>query len=141
MKDKIILLVAVLAGVLAFALTHQYLKSEKEKLYKGAAKVKVLVAKRDLPAGAVIRGTQDLAQKSVFKSAVGANVFKPEDLSLVINKSLLFSVNSGDPLMWSYVDMPASKGSGLSPRIQPGMRAGVDCRWRRSRCERTGCAE
>lgn len=123
MKDKIILIIAVLAGLLAFLMTHQYLKNEREKIYAGAAKIKVLVAKQDLPAGAILRGTEDLAQKSVFKSAVGANVFKPEDLGLVINKSLLFSLNKGDPLMWSYVDMPENRGGGLASRIQPGLRA------------------
>lgn len=123
MKDKLILLAAVIAGILAFVLTHQYLSREREKLYEGAEKVKVLVALRDLPAGAVLRGAEDLAMKSVFKSAVGSNVVRPDDLGLVVNKSLLYSLEAGEPLWWSYIDMPRDRRGGLAPRIQSGMRA------------------
>jgi len=73
MKDRLILAAAIVIGILAFVLTHQYLKSERDKLYAGAAKVKILAAGQDLPAGTV-REFSDLAQKSVYKAAGGAKI-------------------------------------------------------------------
>lgn len=122
MKQKAILLVAVLVGVFAFAMTHQYLQAEREKLYAGAEKIKTIVATEDLPAGSVL--TMDvLAQKSVFKSAVGGQAVLPDDLNTVIGKKLRYMVRRNDPLLWSMVDIPERLRFGLSPMIKPGLRA------------------
>ena len=44
MKTKIVLIAAVVVGLVAFVLTGQYLKSEREKLYAGAEKVRILAS-------------------------------------------------------------------------------------------------
>jgi len=122
MKQKAILLVAVLIGVVAFAMTHRYLQAERDKLYAGAEKIKTIVVTEDLPAGAVL--TQEvLAQKSVFKSAVGGQAVLPDDLNTVLGKKLRYMVRRNDPLLWSAVDIPERLRYGLSPMIKPGMRA------------------
>jgi pilus assembly protein CpaB len=122
MRDKIILGLSLLVGVLAFVLTHQYLKSERDRLYAGAEKITVIVAKRDLPAGTVLE-TGDLALNAVFKKAVGANVFRADDLNLLLNKKLLFSLKRADPVLWSHVERPQDRAGGLAPMIKSGLRA------------------
>ena len=122
MKDKIILLVAVLVGILAFVFTNSYLRGERDKLFKGAEKIPVLIAKRDMPAGTVI-STADIAIYEVFKDAVGQNVLSQADIRTVLNKKLKYSVKRGDPLFWSSIDMPARGLGGLAPTIQSGLRA------------------
>ena len=54
MQQRIVLAIAILAGILAFGLTHRYLKNERERITAGYKKVLVLAAKKDLPAGTVL---------------------------------------------------------------------------------------
>ncbi len=123
MKQKIVLLLSVLCGLIAFFLTARYLETEKEKLYKGAEKIDVLAAARDLSVGTVIDPSKDLGKLTVFKSAVGENVCKLDDVDTVRDKKILFPLRKSDPLMWSYVDMPDRGRAGLANMVQPGMRA------------------
>ncbi|MFT5125993.1 MAG: Flp pilus assembly protein CpaB, partial [Verrucomicrobiales bacterium] len=122
MKQKIVLIIAILMGLLAFVLTHSYLKAERAKLLKGYQKIVVLVAKAELPAGTLLT-LDDLAKKSVFQSAVGGNIFLPEDLARLENKKLLLPLKRGEPVWWSHVDLPRGNRSGLAPMIRIGMRA------------------
>jgi len=122
MKNKLVLIVALLVGILAFWLSARYLASERAKLYEGAVKVKVVVAKRNLPAMTPLE-TTDLAVKSVYKSAVGDNVFMLEDLDKIKGKILKYALQRGEPVWWSHVDMPREIESGLSPIIRKGRRA------------------
>jgi pilus assembly protein CpaB len=114
--------VAVLVAGLAFLMNWSYLRKEREALYEGAAKVKVIVPKRDLPSMTMLT-LEDLALNEVFKSSVGANAFYEDDLDSLLGKKLLYTVKRGDPLLWSQVDMPRRIRSGLSPVIEKGKRA------------------
>jgi pilus assembly protein CpaB len=122
MKSKIILIAAVVVGLVAFLLAGQYLKSEREKLYAGAEKTRILASARDLPAGTVLK-FEDIGGKSVYKTAVGENVFRPDDLNLVLDKRLIYPLKAGEPLWWSHVDVPQPGRGGLSAMVKPGMRA------------------
>jgi pilus assembly protein CpaB len=122
MKSKIVLIAAVVVGLAAFLLTGQYLKSEREKLYAGAEKVRILASARDLLAGTVLK-FEDIGGKSVYKTAVGENVFRPDDLNLVLDKRLIYPLKAGEPLWWSHVDVPQAGRGGLSAMITTGMRA------------------
>lgn len=122
MKQKIVLILAVLAGLLAFWLTHRYLRGEVDKIYKGAEKIQILAAARDIPAGTVLEAG-DLGSKSVYKSAVGENIFRPEDLKMVLGKKIRYSLKRKEPLWWSYVEGAGADSGGLAPMIRPGLRA------------------
>ena len=67
--------------------------------------------------------TIDLTATSAF--TVGDRVFRPtpEDINLIVGKSLTESVSKGDPMLWSFVDIPQRYRSGLAPTIPHGMRA------------------
>lgn len=122
MKSKIVLIASAVVGLLAFLLTGQYLKSEREKLYAGAEKTRILASARDMPAGTVLK-FEDIGAKSVFKTAVGENVFRPDDLNLVLDKRLIYPLKAGEPLWWSHVDVPQAGRGGLSAMVKPGLRA------------------
>lgn len=122
MKEKIILLLSVLIGLAAFWLTHRYLNNERARMYAGVEKVKIIVAGRDLPSNSVLK-FDDLAQRDEFKTAVGDNFVKPEDLNMVLDKRLRYPLKTGQPVWWSYVEAAARPKTGLSPTIKPGMRA------------------
>jgi pilus assembly protein CpaB len=122
MKQKVILIVAILVGLLAFWLTHSYLVKEREKLYASAEKIKVIVAVQELPAGTVLK-VEDLGVHSEYKTAVGQQVIRPEEIDVILGKKLRFAVRRADPLRWSDIDMPERLRSGLAPAIKSGMRA------------------
>ncbi len=122
MKEKIILLLSVLIGLAAFWLTHRYLNNERQKLFAGVEKVKIIVAGRDLPSDTVLK-FDDLATRDEFKTAVGENIVKPDDLNLVLDKRLRYRLKLGEPVWWSYVEAASRRKPGLSPMIRSGMRA------------------
>lgn len=122
MKQKVILIVAVIVGILAFALTHRYLQAERDRLYAGAEKIKTIVATVDLPAGTVLK-VEDLGQLSVYKSAVGGQAVLPDDLNTILGKKLRTPVRRNDPLLWVHVDIPERLRGGLATTIKTGLRA------------------
>lgn len=123
MKNKLTIFVALLFGVLAFWMSNRYLQNERDQLYKGAIKISVIVAKKDLPALSELR-TEDLATKQVYKSAVGDNVFLPEDVNRLLGKKLKYSLKRGEPVWWTHVDLPQGKEQdGLAPVIEKRKRA------------------
>ena len=122
MKQKWVLIAALVVGALAFWLTNRYLQAERAKLFDDAEQIRVVVAGRDLAAGTVL-SIDHLAVKSVFRTAVGGQAVLPGDVDAVLGKRLRYSMSREDPLLWSFVDLPERMRAGLSPMIQPGLRA------------------
>lgn len=122
MKQKIILLIAIIAGLAAFWLTGRYLRFERERILGGAKRVFVVVAERDLPAGTVLKNV-DLAKALVFQSNVGGRAILPESAREIFGKKLLYNIGRGDPIQWSDVDVPYKGEAGLAEMINPTMRA------------------
>jgi pilus assembly protein CpaB len=122
MKNRWILVAAVLVGLLSFWMTHEFLQAERRRLYEGAEKIRVLAAAQDLPAGTMLEFS-DIGTKSVFKSAVGRKVMLPEEVDRILGKKLLLPLERGDPIQWSDVELPEAMRGGLAPTISPGMRA------------------
>ncbi len=120
MKNKILLALALLIGILAFVLNAKYLKRERDRLYAGAQKIQVLAAARDLPAGTVLQvqgDKPDIGVISVYKSSVGDNVMLPGDYKRLQGKKLKYALKRKEPVWWSHVDMPRDFGTGLSSAI------------------------
>ncbi len=122
MKQKLILIVAILAGLIAFGLTVKYLQRERERILDQARRIEVVVAAADLPAGSLLK-QNDLGKKTVFQRSVGTRVIMPESVREIYGKKLLFNINRGDPIQWSDVDVPFRGEVGLAETIVPGMRA------------------
>jgi len=122
MMNKLILVVAILVGVLAFWLSASYLDKEREALYAGAVKIQVIAAARDLPAMTVLE-SKDLGMRWVYKRAVGENVFLLTDSGKLVGKRLKYPVRKNSPIMWSQVDLPRGQQEGLAPIIKKRNRA------------------
>jgi pilus assembly protein CpaB len=129
MKQRMVLIISVVVGLLAFWLTRSYFQArlaeidrERERLFSSEKRVDVLAAKRDLPAGTVLI-KKDLAAKSIPGRDVSKNTITVEDSERIFGKKLKYSMDAEETLMWSYVDVPFRPGSGLAPVIPPGMRA------------------
>ncbi len=122
MMNKLILVVAILVGVLAFWMSASYLDKERDELYAGAEKIQVIAAASDLPAMTVLE-SKDLGLRWVFKRAVGENVFLLADFKRLVGKRLKHPVAKNAPIMWSQVDLPRGLQDGLAPIIKKRNRA------------------
>lgn len=122
MKQKSILIIAIMAGLIAFWLTGQYLRHEQERMLGEAKRIFVIVANHELPAGSILKNT-DLAKAAVFQSSVGGRAILPESVRDIVGKKLLFNISRGDPIQWSDIDVPAQGTAGLAEMINPTMRA------------------
>ena len=129
MKEKIIPIISLLIGILAFMLTFNYLRSEQKKLraieadiYKNAQKISVMAAANDIPSGTVIKG-KDLGTLFVYKSSIGNHVVMPEDGKMLIGKKTLYRINAKEPVFWSHIDGGLASARGLAMIIKDGMRA------------------
>jgi pilus assembly protein CpaB len=129
MKEKIIPIVSVGVGVLAFALTMQYLRGKEDdlnrrwrELYAGAEQIKVVCAAHIIPRGTVIT-LDDIGKKNVFKSSVRQDVLLPEEVNMIIGKKSVFEISAKDPIFWSDIEGGAPSQGGLSSIVTPGLRA------------------
>jgi pilus assembly protein CpaB len=129
MKQKLIPIVSVLIGILAFWLTYQYLRGEQAKLakkeremYENAQKIRIVAAAHDLPSGTVIK-PGDIGAITVFKSGVAGQAVLDGEEQMLYGRKLLFKVNTKEPVFWSHVEGGAASAAGLAPIIKPGMRA------------------
>jgi len=129
MKQKVVLIVSILVGALAFLATRAYLQGEhrklaqlREEIYKGARKISVVAAARDIPRGTVI-GPEDIGQKMVFEAAAHDRVITLDKAEMILNKKALFEIKKMKPVLWSDIEGAVPIDLGLAPAIKPGMRA------------------
>lgn len=129
MKEKIIPIVAVLIGLIAFGLTFkaqhdrdERLKAEFRKLYKDAEMEKVMAAVRDIPEGILLRSS-DLKYIDVFKRSGTAKMVKSKDGKLLIGRKTLEPIPRNEPIRWDYIEGGDSRHTGLAHLVTPGLRA------------------
>ena len=129
MKHKIIPILSILVGILAFFLSYRYLQARlaelarKEKeLYEGARAIRVAAAAHDLPGGTTIK-SGDVGALKVFKRSVGEQVVTPDQVEMIYGKKTLFTIKAKEPILWSYIEGGTPAGLGLAPIVKPGMRA------------------
>ena len=129
MKQRMVLIISIVVGLLAFWMTRSYfharldeIEQERAALFASEKHVEVLAANRDLAVGTVIV-KKDLATKSIPGREVSKNTITLEDLDRILGKKLKYSMDKGETVMWSYVDVPYRPGSGLAPVISKSMRA------------------
>jgi pilus assembly protein CpaB len=131
MNQKIILVISILIGVLAFGLSIKYFKSEAAKvqselnrIYAGATQVSIVVAKRDIPEGIAIT-KDDLAFKRVLQQEVkvAGNAVLSEDVDLLLGRKTLFQIKHEEPIYWRFIEGGQRAARGLAYSVKPGMRA------------------
>lgn len=129
MKQKIILVVSVLFGLVAFWLTTSFLQSQKaelerqkRELFPAHEQLKVVAAAKDLPTGTTLR-MEDIGEKTVSKRDFGDKAVQVKDFRMILGKKLKFPLKAREPIEWNYVDVPYIPGSGLAGMIKVGLRA------------------
>jgi pilus assembly protein CpaB len=130
MKQKIIPIVSVVVGILAFWLTNAYLRSQRDKLdkerqqlYAGIKKIEIVVAASDIPSGVAIKET-DLGLDSVLESTVPPDVVTREDAQQIVGKKVIFGIGKNRAIMWSNIEGGDKiSETSLASSIKPGLRA------------------
>ena len=127
MKQNFVLIVSI--GIFAAILSRAWIdsknaeyKKEMNRLYAGAEKIEVLVAKRPLPSGTTLQ-TSDLGLLEVFATSVTDDNILHADYMKIIGRTLVHSLDMKDPVLWTYIDGGRDKEPGLSDDIQKEMRA------------------
>ena len=131
MKNKIIPIVSVVIGIIAFILTFQYLSGKqkelqklKDEIAKGNRQVLVVAAKRDIPGGVAV-ALDDLTSLPLREALITDDVINDdkEAVEMLIGKKTLAEVPANKPILWSNVEGGSQVGQGLSPTIIHRMRA------------------
>lgn len=124
MKQKAILIVSVLVGLLAFIMTNRYIAGQRDELFRDAEQVDVIAAARDLPQGTTL-AFEDIGTMTIFrrKGGFSEDYVLPKDKDKILGRKLQLTVDHHKAILWSYIEMPEGVRAGLSPIIKPGMRA------------------
>ena len=124
MKQKAVLIISVVVGILAFIMTNRYLQAERDKLFSDAEQIEVIAAARDVPAGTELK-YDDIGIATIYRKLGGfsPDFVVPKDKDKVLGHKLLQTVTRMKPIMWSYVETPEGVRTGLSPIIKPTLRA------------------
>ncbi|MBQ6925727.1 MAG: Flp pilus assembly protein CpaB [Kiritimatiellae bacterium] len=129
MKQRIVLIAAVIIGIFAAFLTHQYLRAKNREVNEAIGKIKgkyrtvqVVVAARPLPAGSVIT-MEDIGPFSVVEQQLRHDVVKVENHRDLIGRKTLNRLEKGAPLFWSDIAGGAPGSRGLAEDVKPGCRA------------------
>ncbi len=125
MKQKILLVIAVLFGVLAFILTYNQIEAEKLKAHGGLAVVNILKLKEDKPAGIAL--TEDdltVVPEKLSKRTISGYV-PGNKKYLIIGQKSIVPLPKGEFLKWKDLETAgiAGRTKGLTKLINPGFRA------------------
>ncbi len=129
MKDKLIPIMSVVIGLLAFFLTYKYLKIGQDKLAEqwtqlenAMQKIEVVIALEDIPGGTTI-SKKDIGRKYFYKTAVSKEAVTPQDAPRILGKKTMYQINIGDIVSWDLIEGGSPAQKNLSSMITPGMRA------------------
>ena len=129
MKQKIVLIVAVAAGLAAAVLTRFYLSSKDAEIAAMKARfnerygvMEVLCYKENVPGGTVISKSQ-LGVKSVPATGLRGQALTVENLGDILGRRILLGHRTGDIVFWADVEGGNPRASGLAADIKKGMRA------------------
>ena len=129
MKQKLIPLVSIIVGIIAFVMTFQYLRGERrrldklrEKLLADTQQVRVVAASTDIPAGTVIKRS-DLGWIYSFKRTVGDRAVRPEDVPTIVGRKARFRIKAENPIFWTDIEGVGREGRSLASIVNPGLRA------------------
>lgn len=114
-KTWILLFAALLLGLAASWMTMRYLQGQKARIeaslsqhQKKVASVSVVVATKDMPAGAVV-GYQNMAMRDVPQDYVPNEAVMPDQFDAAQGQRLIYPVQKGKPLLWAYLDKGENK--------------------------------
>ncbi|MCX6908492.1 MAG: Flp pilus assembly protein CpaB [Verrucomicrobia bacterium] len=122
MKQKIILLAALLAGIAAFILSKQNFENFKTKFLAQFAQVRVVAGSRNIPVGTTLT-MGDIGAMTVFAKNVTGRAVLPDEYTELVGKKTRVFIEKEQPILWSDIDMPYGGFGGMSGMIKQGERA------------------
>ncbi len=115
------LILSIALGTAAVLMVRNYITGEKKAMQKGLEPVRVVVARRNIPANEPLE-VEWVAARPVPKKFVHANAIYPEEVDLIIGRELVYPVRAGDPILW--MDFKGGERyRGFSTMIKEGERA------------------
>lgn len=129
MKRKIILVLALAAGVAAALLTRIYIGAkeaevahEKRELLRRYGSITALCYKKDTPGGTVL-SREDIGVVTVPALGMRGQALTEENLSSIIRRKTLIGHKAGEIIFWADIEGGNPLEKGLSADIKSGMRA------------------
>ncbi len=129
MKQKLIPVISIIVGVLAFLLTSQFIqkkRNEYQKLindfYAKTELVQVLAAKKDLPRGTKLQRT-DMTTTQTPKRNMPELCITATDVRQAYARKTLRELRKGEMILWSDLEGGDPSSQGLAPAVQEKLRA------------------
>ena len=129
MKQKIVLIAAVAAGLVAAILTRLYLSAKDSEVAEMKARfserygvMEVLCYAENVPGG-TIASKNHLGTKNVPAAGLRGQALTIENLGDVLGRRILLGHNRGDVVFWADVEGGNPRDTGLAADIKRGMRA------------------
>ena len=129
MKQYIVLILAVLAGLAAALLTHTYLTAKdseynriKAAFFKKHETMEALCYAKDVPGGTVIQKA-DIGVVTVPRSGLRGHALSVENRPEIVGRKLVTGRRRGEPLFWSDIEGGNPLSGGLAADIRRRMRA------------------
>jgi pilus assembly protein CpaB len=129
MKNKVVLIVAVLFGLLAAFLTRTYLSTKTDEFKKLTDRfnathgtIDALCFKKDVPGGATL-SREVIGKLTVPAAGLRGQAISEEDFSKVEGRKILLGHRTGDILFWSDIEGGNPVSGGLAGDIRRKMRA------------------
>jgi pilus assembly protein CpaB len=115
------LILSIALGAAAVLMVRNYITGEKQAMKKGLEPVRIVVARRNIPANEPLE-VEWVAARPVPKKFVHANSIYPEEVDLIISRELVYPIRAGDPILW--MDFKGGERyRGFSTMIKEGERA------------------
>lgn len=93
------LILSIALGTAAVLMVRNYITGEKQAMKKDLEPVRIVVARRNIPANEPLE-VEWVAARAVPKKFVHANAIYPEEVDLIISRELVYPVRAGDPILW-----------------------------------------
>ena len=131
MNQKLILVLSLLIGIMAFGLSIRYFHSLNADIERAKAefaqrvrRVEVVVAQNDIPQGLALE-KKDIARNAIYEIELASreDVVTAQEAAFVLGRKTLFNLKRGEPLRWSYLEGGSRAGPSLASSVTPGMRA------------------
>ena len=129
MKQKVVLIIAILAGLLAAVLTKTYLSAKEAEYLKlkqdfkdKHGTIEVLCYGKDIPGGTVLQKS-DLATRIVPGSGLRGQALTEDQVNEIIGRKIISGHRERELVFWSDIEGGNPLSSGLANDIKKKMRA------------------
>jgi pilus assembly protein CpaB len=125
MKQKLLLLIAVFFGIIAFVLTYQQLKYEKEQIRGQAVPTRVIRLKIDKNAGekVAIDDIEEFVETRIKSGTVFSRTIPWKNRDQIIGRELDRYLPKGTIIQYDDLKAASRRVFGLNANVKPGMRA------------------